>query len=81
MSEVHSIELYNSLTIKQLNEIARYHLLHGFNRFRIKAAMVNFLHDNQVEIPDYVLNQKRNKVGRPFKPYNNGLSSQPQIFN
>lgn len=60
------IATYDNLTFKQLCEVARYNKLHGYSYLRGKAAMVNFMYDNKVEIPDYVLNEIRNKVGRPL---------------
>lgn len=62
----HTIETYHSLTVHQLWEVARYNRLHGYSNMRSKAALVNFMYDNKVDIPDYLFTDKKKRVGRPL---------------
>ena len=60
------IESYNSLSLKQLHNLCRYHSLAGYSNMRIKSQLVVFIYDQQLDIPDFILYEKKRKVGRPM---------------
>ena len=61
-----AMEQFTSLTYNQLCKVAHFYRLHGYSYFKGEAEMINFMYDNKIEIPNYVLKEKPRRRGRPL---------------